>query len=253
MSRWSLTSGWQAVLILLIVLTALGFATQQYVEVGSGEILIRFDDGHAHFVNEEEVREALMHVAEENAALATTREVNLEMLEGELMLFSFVEDAQASRDLSGNLVIDVKQDEPIARLVAPSGKGAYISREQRLLPLSRRFTPRIIALTGAGADSLLSETFLRSYRGQQVYKLINHINTDEFLSKQIAEVNVNRWMGITLHPQIGRQAIEFGKAKDFDKKFRKLQTFYREIVPRRGWNEYSIVKLQYDKQIVCKK
>lgn len=252
MGKWSLSSGWKVLLLFLAICLVLGFATQHYVQVGSGEIIINFEEDDPHFVNAGEITEALVRVAEENAAVAMQSDMDLKRLEEELMLFSFVKEAQASRDIKGNLVIDVKQDEPIARLIAKSGKGAYISREQHLLPLSRRFTPRVIAVTGAGADSLLSETFLKGYRGQQLYKLINYINADPFLSKQIAQMDINRWMGITLYPQVGKQAIEFGKAKDFDLKFQKLHTFYNEIVPRRGWGRYSVVKLQYEDQIVCK-
>lgn len=240
-------------LLLVAVLLGLGFATRSYVEVAHGNIIINLDESGNKFVNEEEIKGVLMAVATENAELATSREVNLQMLEEELLAFSFVKTAEASRDIKGNLVIDIHQDEPIARLLANSGKGAYISRERNLLPLSRKFTSRVIAITGAGADSLLSETFLNGSKGKRICALIDYINQDPFLAKQIAQMQVNRWMGITLYPQIGKQEIEFGKAVDFDKKFKKLNTYYKEIVPKRGWNAYRVVKLQYDGQIVCKR
>lgn len=254
MQKWNFSSGWRWPLLLLVVMVGLGFATHQYVVVGHGNIVINLDKKSGNqFVNEEEIRGVLMAVATENAEGASSREVDLRMLEDELLAFSFVKEAQASRDIKGNLIIDIHQDEPVARLLASSGKGAYISRERNLLPLSNKFTSRVMAITGDGADSLLSETFLRSSKGRRICDLIDYINQDPFLAKQIAQVQVNRWMGITLYPQIGRQEIEFGKATDFEKKFNKLDIYYKQIVPKRGWNAYRVVKLQYEDQIVCKR
>ena len=65
-------------------------------------------------------------------------------------------------------------------------------------------------------------------------------------------MEISKYMGVTLYPQVGKHRIEFGKAEDFERKFKKLETFYKEIVPKKGWNEYSVVKLQFEGQIVCK-
>jgi cell division protein FtsQ len=253
MKYGKLRSGGMLLALLVVALLTLGFATQHYVSVPQGQIVINLSPQGNYFVLEEDVRAVLMREAQGLTDSTSANPVDLRLLEESLLGYSFVKEAQASRDIKGNLVVDVWQDEPVARLIGNSGKGAYITRERHLMPLSSKFSPRVIVISGAGADSLLSETFLRSRKGRQICDLVDHINRDAFLSKQLAQMDINRWMAITLYPQVGKQAIEFGKAADFEEKFRKLDIFYREIVPKRGWNAYSMVKLQYEGQIVCKK
>jgi cell division protein FtsQ len=252
MSRWNLKSGIRNGLLLLAVVITLSFVTSQAdSEEQRGIVLVNIDNSGNRFVNEDQVRELMIKVAAQSMD-STTGLVNLRKLEEELMTFSFMKEAQASWDLKGNLVIDIVQDEPIARIMSSAGKGAYISRERNLLPLSDKYTAHVIIITGAGADSLLSETFLHSPKGARVCELIDYISDSEFLSHQIAQLDINQWMNISLYPQIGKQYFEFGKPIDFEEKFRKMDIFYKQIIPKRGWDAYKVVKLQYKDQIVCR-
>jgi len=52
-------------------------------------------------------------------------------------------------------------------------------------------------------------------------------------------------------PQVGNERIEFGKPERVAQKFDKLMIFYKEILPRMGWNKYSRVNLEYEGQIVA--
>jgi cell division protein FtsQ len=241
------------VLSAIVLIAIVALATTEWVSNQEiGEVVVNLDESGNHFVDETGLRKAILEVVEESRDSVTNKIVDLALLEKELLRYSFVKEVQASRDIRGNLVIDVQQDEPIARVMATSGKGAYISRERNLLPLSKDYTARVMLITGSGADSLLSETFLKGVKGNKISKLIDYVNSDDFLASQITQLEISKWMGITLHPQVGHHRIEFGKAEDFDRKFAKLNTFYEEIVPKKGWNEYKTVKLQFEGQIVCK-
>lgn len=253
-------SGLNVFLALVVLLAIVGFVTNEYIsKQGSNQIIINLDESGNLFVNEDGIRQEIMEVVEANTeeqdttgTVSLRKLVDLENLEQDLLRYSFVKEAQASWDIRGNLVIDILQDEPVARVLSTTGKGAYISREKNLLPLSKEFSARVILVTGAGADSLLSETFLRSRKGKQISSLIDHINKDEFLSSQITQIEVSKWMGVTLFPQVGRHRIEFGKAEDFEEKFEKLDIFYKKIIPKAGWKKYRRVSLQFKDQIVCK-
>ena len=56
---------------------------------------------------------------------------------------------------------------------------------------------------------------------------------------------------VELYPQVTKQKIEFGKPKDFEEKFSKLMTFYKEILPSKGWNYYERVNVKFKDQIIC--
>ena len=80
--------------------------------------------------------------------------------------------------------------------------------------------------------------------------LINAIRNNEFWMAQIAQLDIDSKSRITMFPQVGDEKIEFGKPDDLETKFKKLMIFYKEILPRTGWNKYSRVNLEYEGQIV---
>ena len=42
-----------------------------------------------------------------------------------------------------------------------------------------------------------------------------------------------------------------GNASDFENKFAKLKLFYREVMPKRGWNAIDTISVKWNHQIVA--
>lgn len=80
--------------------------------------------------------------------------------------------------------------------------------------------------------------------------LIDKIREHEFWHAQIAQLDIDNKSRITFFPQVGDEKIEFGKPEDLDVKFKKLMIFYKEILPRIGWNKYNRINLEYEGQII---
>ena len=162
----------------------------------------------------------------------------------------FIKDAQVYRDLKGNLKINVVQSKPIARVLMASGKDHYIDTEGTILPINAKHTARVPLLETAfnfNWQASLDET---AY-GRKVLQLLKFIEEDEFWQAQIAHIIILNNGDIELLPQVTKQKIEFGKPEKFEEKFQKLMIFYKEILPKKGWNLYSLVNLKYENQIVC--
>jgi cell division protein FtsQ len=54
-------------------------------------------------------------------------------------------------------------------------------------------------------------------------------------------------------PKLGNQLIVFGDATDVDIKLAKLKLFYKEVMVKAGWNNYSVINVQYKNQVVAKR
>ena len=52
---------------------------------------------------------------------------------------------------------------------------------------------------------------------------------------------------------LAKQKIYFGNTDNMEIKFKKLELFYKNILPTKGWNYYESVNLKFKNQIVCKK
>lgn len=247
----------RALTLLLVMSTAfltIGFAVKRdvvgyHMEDISVEIKNRSEN---FFVDKEDVMALIM--ADERDSILGDKygRVNLKEIEDRIESHSFVKDAQVFRDLKGHLVVRAHQSRPVARLISNRGDHAYISEEGLLLPVSTKYTSRVVVITGEYVSKLIQlESVQDQAYAKQLFEMINYINDNQFWQMQIGEINVARNGDITMYPQVGGQKLEFGKPERIDKKFKKLKIFFKEIMPTKGWNAYSRVNVAFRDQIIC--
>lgn len=204
-----------------------------------------------HFLDESDILD-FMQLDKENLKGASLDRVNLKEVEQKIKREPFVKDAQLYSDLKGNLVVRTELRRPIARIVRNDGPDGYIAEDGTVMPVSDRFTARVILVSGPYVRSLLKQKNLNDFEeGKNLLNLIESIRDDEFWSAQIAQLEIDSKMRITIFPQVGDERIEFGKPENAEIKFKKLMIFYKEILPRMGWNKYNRVNLEYEGQIVA--
>jgi cell division protein FtsQ len=110
----------------------------------------------------------------------------------------------------------------------------------------------VVLVSGPYIRQLLKQkTVDETEEGTQLLELIKAIREDEFWSAQIAQLDIDSKARVTMFSQVGDERIEFGKPDNLEAKFRKLKIFYKEILPRMGWNKYKRVNLEYEGQIVA--
>jgi cell division protein FtsQ len=150
----------------------------------------------------------------------------------------------------GILSITIQQHQPIARIAKPMAADGYVTAEGKVIPTSNSYTSRVLILEGRHAEALMQKGEI-SEEMPELMDLIRFINGDEFWSAQITELEVNSRSDINLYQQVGSQIIEFGDAQDVESKFERIEIFYKEILPRKGWNAYNKVSVKFSDQIVC--
>ena len=69
----------------------------------------------------------------------------------------------------------------------------------------------------------------------------------------IDQVDITPAREFEMIPKIGNQLIVFGNGSDAEEKLSKLQLFYKEVMVKAGWNNYSVINVQYKNQVVAKK
>lgn len=176
--------------------------------------------------------------------------LNPKVLEERVEMNPFVKDAQVYRDLKGNLKVKVKQSTPIARVFVDGKNDKYIDEDGRVLPINAKHTARV-PLLETEFKFPWQQNITESSYGESVFELLKYIEKDEFWHAQIAHIVVKKDGEIDLYPQVTKQVVEFGKPEDLEEKFSKLMTFYKEILPKKGWNTYDKVNLKFKNQIIC--
>ena len=189
---------------------------------------------------------------EQSVVLGTNfDQVDIKLLERQVEENPFVAEIDVFMSVTGVLGAKVSPAQPIGRLMSSRGPDQYIDVTGKLLPMNADYTARVPLISFAEYpqwESNLGENDL----GKQLMEFLIFINKDELWRAQIAQLAVSEENELTLWPQMTKQLILFGPADEIEEKFKKLKLFYKEVLPKKGWNTYSSVNLKYKNQIVCK-
>ncbi|SRR5258708_7218337 len=216
------------------------------------DIIIELDNlNENHFLDEADVMRLVDNSGQAIKGIGIDR-INLKEIEKKLKYDKHILDAQLFGDLKGNLIVSVELRRPIARIVQQDAPDAYIAEDGVIMPMSEKYTSRVMLLSGAFVKKLLeSEDLKKTEEGKQILEMIEFINRDKFWKAQIAQMDINAQGKIFIYPQVTGQKVEFGTAENIEMKFKKLMIFYKEILPQRGWTKYERVNLEYEGQIIA--
>lgn len=237
---------------LLVVGIFIAFTERRQGNVAIKDISIKIDNlNENHFVDENDVLD-LMELDQQTLKGAGLEEVNLKEIEKRVRQEPFIKEADMYSDIKGNVVIHVELRRPVARLVRNDGPDGYIAEDGTIMPVSSKYTSRVILISGGFIRTLLKQQNANDLEeGKQLMQLIQTIRENDFWNAQIAQLDIDSKANITMYSQVGDERIEFGKPDDQETKLKKLMIFYKEILPRTGWNKYKRVNLQYAGQIVA--
>jgi cell division protein FtsQ len=174
---------------------------------------------------------------------------NLGKLENLLKRNVWVRDANLFFDNNLWLHVNVVEKEPVARIFTLGNTTFYIDSAGSRMPLSTKMNVRLPVFTGYPSN--------RSMSGASDSMLLKHIRTlsqyilnNEFWMAQVAQVAITPEHNFEMVPTIGRHIIQFGDGENYEDKFKRLFIFYSQVLSRVGFDKYSKVIVQYDKQVI---
>ena len=237
---------------ILVVLVFIAFTERKHDEFAIRDITVKIENGvNNHFLDEADVL-GLMKVDVQNLRGAKTSDINLKAIENKIKKDPFIREADLYTDLKGNLIASVELRRPVARIIRADGPDGYIAEDGTIMPVSEKFTARVLLVSGAYVKRILEQPNIgNTPAGSQLLELIHVLRNDEFWNAQIAQIDIDGRGKLTLFPQVGDERIEFGMPDNQMTKLKKLKIFYKEILPKAGWNKYPRVSLQYEGQIVA--
>jgi cell division protein FtsQ len=238
--------------ILVVVFGLIAFTERMKGDIAVHEVTIRIDNVHEnHFLDEQDILR-LMQWNAENVKGSSLEKIKFKQIENKIKKDPFIKDAEIYSDLKGNVMVNVELRRPIARIVRNDGPDGYIAEDGTIMPVSEKFQARVILISGSYVRQMLQVRNVNELEdGQKLMGMIGQIRDDEFWKVQIAQLDIDGKGKITIMPQVGDESIEFGKPDNLEIKFKKLKIFYKEILPRVGWNKYSRVNLEYEGQIIA--
>ena len=242
----------KSILVVSLFFAAIGFVNKKHNAKSINNLVIHLDNQFDNFFVDENDILRLIGASEGGQIMnASLSSIDLRTLERKVQREKYIKEVEIFKDLKGNIIINATQRRPVARVLNSNETDDYITWDGTILPVSDKYTSRVLLLRGDYEESLSMGNIQDSEYGEHLFKLIKFISMDDFWKAQIAEIEVLPSGEIIMQPQVTKQQIEFGKPENIEVKFRNLGIFYKKILPRKGWNYYSRVNLKYEGQIIC--
>ena len=241
---------WLISLAGIVVLLSFINVKKQTVKCTDVKILI---PGANNFIEREEIDVILRE--DQGVLLGRNLEkINIHQIEKKLQSNPYIGFAKVYVDMDGVLHIEVKQRQPILRILNAQGQDFYIDNDGLKMPISSNFTASVLVATGN-----INEVFgtrvdtLHTQLARDLYKTALYIKRDTLWDAQIQQITVDSKNDIELIPRVGNQRIILGNADSLDTKMKNLLVFYKQAMPQVGWDAYRTINIKYTNQVVCEK
>ena len=243
----------------------LGFAGAEQNNASCTGISVNIDNADENFfVDETDIKE-IIYSKGDSLVDSPVSQINYNNLEELILKNPSIKDVQVYATVEGEVKADIIQRKPVVRIYNTAGESFYIDEEGSVMPLSSKFTSRVLVANGNIRESFGGLTLFNVHKVEtdnslaaktmidDIFEVVRFINNDEFLKAQIQQIFINEKNDIELVPMVGDHKIILGDKKDLDTKFRKLLLLYQKGLSKTGWNQYSIINLKFKNQVICTK
>ncbi len=237
------------------------FFRHSHVNGVGKEIQVSFVNENARFFNEKEIKSKIIKLTD-SIHLKKIKDIDLKQIETALNSSAFIENVDVYFSLQRNLIVKIKEYNPMIKIMDMNQKKFYISKKGFLVPQKKGVSINLPLVYGEfkcqNTDSLTTNNIcVDSLKHNQIlkdiFKVYSTIEENQFVHSQINHIYINKKQEFELIPTIGKHIFLLGNTSDLDKKMTKIDVFYHQILKNNGWDKYKLVNLKYNHQIVCKK
>jgi cell division protein FtsQ len=209
--------------------------------------------GADNFIEREEV-DAILKQTQGELIGRDLEQINLHDIEDQMKANPYIALAKVYADMDGVINIEVKQRQPLLRIINANNQDFYVDIEGLKMPVSPNFTANVIVANGAIYEGYNGKVdTLKTQLATELYRTAHYIKLDTLWDAQIEQIFVNADHDIELVPRVGNQRIILGNADSLEVKMNNLLTFYKKAMPKVGWDTYKTINVKYTNQIVCEK
>lgn len=201
---------------------------------------IRFLGENKLFITESTVSKLLIQnqqpVAEQPKEI-----IDLNELETALNSNAMIKKAEVFISVNGELSAEIEQKRPIARV--STNVSYYIDDEGSYMPLSSNYAARVPLVTGNVKKNNL----------ETVFQFAKVVDEDEFLKKHVVEIRQNDDNTLDFKIRKSDFTVHLGTLKMLSKKVNNFKAFYQKAFKDKILDNYKLVNLKFDKQVICTK
>ena len=255
------------ILLPISLVALMGFVNQkqQSMSFTSMDINVDYSDGN-FFVDKNDIK-SIIYSKGDSLVGSRCKKINLSSYEKLINQNPSVQKAQIYSSIDGKIFINVEQRKPLIRIMNNLTNGFYIDENGKYMPLSNNYAARVIIANGF-TDILPNDTVVKGFAGgvqslnnvtpgksmlADLFTLAKFIEADTLWNAMFEQIYVNENNDIELIPKVGKQEIIIGNIENMEQKFANLKLFYIKGLNRKGWENYTVINLKFQNQVVCTK
>jgi cell division protein FtsQ len=244
---------WSTLVMGIAVLLFISVRRKATIEVEEVVVDIIGIHGNERLISEKEIKTLIRKAAGTEIKGRNMRKLPLRKIEAAMNRDKRIQRADVYIDSKNRLHVRVEQKVPLMRVIETTGEQYYIDKSGARVPVTMGSAVRVPLVTGIrdtfAADFLERK---RPSRLREVFHVVHFISKDAFLSALVEQIHVSAdsTQDLIIVPKIGREHVVFGDASEMEDKFDKLKIFYRDGLPRLGWNRYKQLNVKISGQVV---
>ena len=217
-----------------------GFADHRSRQRKVENVTVKFVGENNLYLSEDAVNKLL--IQKYGPLLNRTKEqLVLNTMEEVILSNDMVKNAQVFLTVSGDLVSKIVQRRPIGRI---EGSSIFYLDDRGLnMPLSSLHSARVPIITGKISGESLEDAYL----------ILNYINADDFLRKNVIGIHIVAVGDYQLRFRMENFVVNLGGVDNLNEKFKNFMAFYVKASRDNTLEEYAIVSLEFNNQVVCTK
>lgn len=203
---------------------------------------IIFKGEETHFVTSSDVKDIVTHKGGNITAQDRTT-IDLSALEKGVLQNELIKEAEVYVTIDGVLKVEVNQKKAIGRVVG-EGESYYLDENGRQMPLSDNYAERVILVEGN----------IKSDMQGELKRMLDVINADAFLKRDITGISIQPDEVIYLKSRVNKFQILFGSFNEMERKLKNYKAFMQYAMNENiEIDSYKKINLKFTQQVVCSK
>ncbi len=231
---------WGKILLVLSLIFSIGVLYASNLKNKSriiNKIHVKIIPNSSYFISADSIRNSI------NKYILTSKDsISLSKIEQEIDKNTYVEKSQIYMKIGQELNVDIRQKEPIARVITPDSI-FYLDKNSNFMSLSKLKSSNVPVIFGFNEYSDL----------KYLTEISLMIKNDEFLNKNISQIFIKDDQKIDLKMRGNNIIIEFGNNNSLKNKIQNLKAFYNRAISKNEIDKYKKINLRFENQVVVVK
>lgn len=170
------------------------------------------------------------------------KELNLDRVEKLLAKSQYLESAECVLEPNGVVRIKVKQIVPVMRIFDSDSTSYYVNRHGKRMTANANFHADVPIVRGPVP---------KGYDITKLLPMMEYVERDSTLRQLVTMYDVADTNNIIIVPSITGHVVNVGNGQNCESMFAKLQLFYRDVMPKRGWATFDTISVKWNHQVVA--